>query len=339
MFTPVHTTLGALLLFQGSSGLLLHNGAVFGISSLLSGIAFNPSRDNVPIIAGLVSSVVPVYLFAPSLIPSYPAAPHSWASAAATLGVGFLLGWGTKNGRGCTSGHMLCGLSRLSPRSLIATAVFFTTALLTANFVGGGANIPACGATPCYTPVYPSGPELVFMAGATILAGITNFGIVPRKVHRSEESRVAFSFIAGLEFGLGLLISGMADPAKVLQFFAFLTEPSRFDPSLALIILFGIGPSLFTFMTERPGQVFDKGKVVAKPTLAEKWRLPTATVADIDWRFVAGAASFGLAWGLRGVCPGPAVLRTVLQPTWGLATMSGYMLGNLFETLWRMLKL
>ncbi|KAJ6080130.1 hypothetical protein N7467_009883 [Penicillium canescens] len=330
MFTPVHTTLGALLLFQGSSGLLLHNGAVFGISSLLSGIAFNPSRDNVPIIAGLVSSVVPVYLFAPSLIPSYPAAPHSWASAAATLGVGFLLGWGTKNGRGCTSGHMLCGLSRLSPRSLIATAVFFTTALLTANFVGGGANIPACGATPCYTPVYPSGPELVFMAGAAILAGITNFGIVPRKVHRSEESRIAFSFIAGLEFGLGLLISGMADPAKVLQFFAFLTEPSRFDPSLALIILFGIGPSLFTFMTERPGQVFDKEKVVAKPTLAEKWRLPTATVADIDWRFVAGAAAFGLAWGLRGVCPGPAVLRTVLQPTWGLATMSGYMLGNLF---------
>jgi uncharacterized membrane protein YedE/YeeE len=225
---------------------------------------------------------------------------------------------------------MLCGLSRLSPRSLIATAVFFTTALLTANFVGGGANMPACGATPCYTPVYPSGPELVFMAGAVILAAITNFGIVPRKVHRSEESRIAFSFIAGLEFGLGLLISGMADPAKVLRFFAFLTEPSRFDPSLALIILFGIGPSLFTYMTERPGQVFDKGKVVAKPTLAEKWRLPTATVADIDWRFVAGAAAFGLAWGLRGVCPGPAVLRTVLQPTWGLATMSGYMLGNLF---------
>lgn len=96
MFTPIHTTLGALLLFHGSSGLLIHNGAVFGISSLLSGCAFNPSRDNVPIIAGLVSSIVPVYLLAPSLIPNYPASPHSWASAAATLGVGFLLGWGTK---------------------------------------------------------------------------------------------------------------------------------------------------------------------------------------------------------------------------------------------------
>ncbi|CAP91874.1 UPF0394 membrane protein [Penicillium chrysogenum] len=329
MFTPIHTTLGALLLFQGSSGLLVHNGAIFGISSLLSGCVFNPSRDNVPIIAGLVSSIVPVYLLAPSLIPNYPAPPHSWASAAATLGVGFLVGWGTKNGRGCTSGHMLCGLSRLSPRSLIATAVFFTTALLTANLVEGGSNIPSCGTTPCYTAVYPSGPELGFMAGAALLAAITNFVVVPRKVRRSEQSRVVYSYVAGLQFGLGLLISGMADPAKVLRFFAFLTNPSRFDPSLALIILFGIGPSLFTFLTEKPGQMVEKGKPAARPTLAEKWRLPTATVSDIDWRFVAGAAMFGLAWGLKGVCPGPAILRTVLQPTWGLITMGGYMLGNL----------
>ncbi|CDM26658.1 hypothetical protein DTO013E5_4642 [Penicillium roqueforti] len=329
MFTPIHTTLGALLLFHGSSGLLIHNGAVFGISSLLSGCAFNPSRDNVPIIAGLVSSIVPVYLLAPSLIPNYPASPHSWASAAATLGVGFLLGWGTKNGQGCTSGHMLCGLSRLSPRSLIATAIFFTTALLTANIVKGRSNIPSCGTTPCYAPVYPSESELGFMAGAVLLAGITNFIVVPRKARRSEESRVIYSYVTGLEFGLGLFISGMADPAKVLRFFAFLTDPSRFDPSLALVILFGIGPSLIIFLIQKPGQAVEKGKPVAKPTLAEKWRLPTATVSDIDWRFVIGAATFGLAWGLEGVCPGPAILRTILQPTWGLITMGGYMLGNL----------
>lgn len=96
MFTPIHTSLGALLLFQGSSGMLFHNGAVFGISSLLSGCVFNPSRENVPIIAGLVSSAVPVCLLAPSLIPNYPAEPQTTVSAATTLGVGFLLGWGTK---------------------------------------------------------------------------------------------------------------------------------------------------------------------------------------------------------------------------------------------------
>lgn len=236
-----------------------------------------------------------------------------------------------QSGRGCTSGHMLCGLSRLSPRSLIATAVFFTTALLTANLVNGGQNIPACsGGIPCYTPVYPSTPELGFMAAATVLAGIINYLIVPKLLNRSEESQTVFSYVAGLEFGLGLFISGMADPAKVLRFFAFLTDPSRFDPSLALIILFGIGPSLITYLSAKPGQHGDKdsGKP-AKPTLAEQWRLPTATVADIDWRFVTGAVAFGLAWGLRGVCPGPAVLRAVLQPTWGVVEMAGYMLGNL----------
>lgn len=227
---------------------------------------------------------------------------------------------------------MLCGLSRLSPRSLIATAIFFTTALVTANVVNGGQNIPACAnGIPCYTPLYPLTHELGFMAAATVLSGITNLLIVPKLLNRSEESQTIFSYVAGLEFGLGLFISGMADPAKVLRFFAFLTDPSRFDPSLALIILFGIGPSLITYLSAKPGQHAEKsddGKP-AKPTLAEQWRLPTATVADIDWRFVTGAVAFGLAWGLRGVCPGPAVLRSVLQPTWGLVEMTGYMLGNL----------
>ncbi|KAL4984042.1 hypothetical protein BDW68DRAFT_190819 [Aspergillus falconensis] len=328
MFTPIHTSLGALLLYQSSSSLLLHNGSVFGVSSLLSGVMLSPSRDNVPVIAGLLSSVVPIYLFMPSLLPTYPAASSSWASLFTTVGTGFLLGWGTKNGRGCTSGHMLCGLSRLSPRSLIATAIFFTTALLTANFVSG---IPPCSAgIPCYTPVYPSRSELEFMTGATAITFLTNAFIIPRTMDRSESSRSIFSYLAGIQFGTGLFISGMADPVKVLRFFAFLTDPARFDPSLAFVILFGILPSLFTYLSVKPGQNINnnKGKQ-AKPTLADTWRLPTATVADINWRFVAGAMVFGVAWGLRGVCPGPAVLRSVLQPKWGLAQMAGYMLGSL----------
>ncbi|EAW10294.1 YeeE/YedE family protein [Aspergillus clavatus NRRL 1] len=333
MFTPVETSLGALLLFQSSSGLLLHNGAVFGISSLLSGCVFNPSHDNVPIIAGLASSIASIYLFAPSLIPIYPSAPNSWASVASTLGTGFLLGWGTKNDRGCTSGHMLCGVSRLSPRSLIATAIFFATALLTANFANGGQNIPPCPTgVPCYTPTYPSTEELIFMISTVALTTLINFVIVPRFLHRSKKSRTVFSYLAGLQFGLGLFITGMADPAKVLRFFAVLTDPSRWDPSLMLIILFAVGPSLVTYLKAvKPVLTKEEagGKDAGKPTLADKWRLPTLTVADIDWRFVTGAVAFGVAWGLRGVCPGPAVLRSILQPAWGIVEMTGYMLGNL----------
>ncbi|KAL2814302.1 hypothetical protein BJX63DRAFT_201836 [Aspergillus granulosus] len=327
MFTPIHTSLGALLLYQSSSSLLLHNGAVFGISSLLSGVMLNPSRDNIPIIAGLLSSVVPIYLFVPTLLPSYPAAPNSVGSLLSTVGTGFLLGWGTKSGRGCTSGHMLCGISRLSPRSLIATGIFFTTAVLTANLIS---VIPPCPAdTLCYTVVYPSKSELIFMVGTTVTTFLTNTLVIPLVMDRSEQSRAIFSYLAEVQFGIGLFISGMADPAKVLRFFAFLTDPAQFDPSLALIILFGIVPSLITYLSVKPGQDTQRkeGKLV-KPTLAESWRLPTATVADIDWRFVFGTVVFGVVWGLRGVCPGPAVLRSVLQPVWGLAEMSGYMLGS-----------
>lgn len=167
------------------------------------------------------------------------------------------------------------------------------------------------------------------MAGTAVLACLTNFLVVPRLLNRSEKSRTIFSYLAGLEFGLGLLISGMANPAKVLGFFAFLTDPSRFDPSLALIILFGIGPSLIAYLSARPGQILSDAKTLVKPTLAENWRLPTATVADIDWRFIAGAAAFGLTWGLGGMCPGTVIPRAILQPTWGLAAISGYMLGNM----------
>ncbi|PWY86000.1 hypothetical protein BO70DRAFT_360815 [Aspergillus heteromorphus CBS 117.55] len=262
----------------------------------------------------------------PSLIPSYPPAPSSWISLVSTLGTGFMLGWGTKNGRGCTSGHMLCGVSRLSPRSFIATAIFFTTALLTANFAS---NIPPCAdGVPCYQPVYPATGDLRFMVATMVLSFVTNCLVVPRALDRSERSRTIFAYLAGVEFGLGLLFSGMADPVKVLRFFAFLTDPSRFDPSLALVLFFGIGPSVVSYVTKNPGQKTNKDVEQSKPTLADQWKLPTATVADIDWRFVTGAVTFGLAWGLRGVCPGPAILRTVLQPAWGLAHMAGFMLGN-----------
>lgn len=228
---------------------------------------------------------------------------------------------------------MLCGVSRLSPRSIIATAVFFTTALLTANFAPswtGTSNsiIPPCdGGIPCYTSIYPSTFELAVMTTITSLTLLTNFVLAPRFWTRSANATLLFAYLAGLQFGLGLLFSGMADPLKVIRFFAFLTDPSRFDPSLALIILFGMGPSLYGYLTTQPGQRRTDGNT-DRPTLATTWEIPTATVADIDWRFIAGAVAFGMGWGLTGVCPGPAVIRTVLQPAWGVVWMSGYFLGG-----------
>lgn len=222
---------------------------------------------------------------------------------------------------------MLCGLSRLSVRSLIATGVFFTTALITANIgLGIATPIPYC-PEPCYTPTYPSRDQLAFMSVAVLLSQLANSILVPRFLRRSKDSAAAYSYVAGLQFGLGLLISGMANPAKVLGFFSWF-DLERLDPSLALVMVFAVLPSLFSYLKMKKEYGLEMKYEKKPPTLAERFRLPTATVADINWRFLAGAAAFGVGWGLCGVCPGPAILRTVLQPAWGAMWIGGFGLGS-----------
>jgi hypothetical protein len=100
MFTPIHTSLGALLLFGGSFGLLVHNGRVFGISSFLRECLLRPSlkKEDALVVAGLVTSPLLLSAFAPSLLPSYPdsISASSWTSVLSTLALGWLIGWGTQ---------------------------------------------------------------------------------------------------------------------------------------------------------------------------------------------------------------------------------------------------
>jgi len=105
--------------------------------------------------------------------------------------------------------------------------------------------------------------------------------------------RTAVNLLAGLVFGLGLLISGMANPAKVQN---FLDLAGGFDPSLIFVMAGAVVVTLvgYRFVLRRP-----------KPLLAERFHLPA--VKDIDARLVSGAALFGVGWGLSGFCPGPAI--------------------------------
>jgi uncharacterized protein len=105
--------------------------------------------------------------------------------------------------------------------------------------------------------------------------------------------RAAINFIAGLIFGIGLLISGMANPAKVQN---FLDLAGTFDPSLIFVML---GAVVVTFVGYR--LVLRR----PRPLLAEKFVVPT--LKEIDGRLVVGAGLFGIGWGLSGFCPGPAI--------------------------------
>ncbi len=105
---------------------------------------------------------------------------------------------------------------------------------------------------------------------------------------------VFWAAAAGLVFGLGLLLSGMADPSKVL---AFLDLAGRWDPSLALVMGGAVGVAVLPF-------AWAKGRTRSWSGAAIDW--PTARA--IDARLVGGAVLFGLGWGLVGLCPGPALV-------------------------------
>ena len=110
--------------------------------------------------------------------------------------------------------------------------------------------------------------------------------------------RHGVNLLAGLIFGLGLLISGLANPAKVQN---FLDLAGTFDPSLIFAMAGAVVVTLvgYRFVLRRP-----------KPVLAERFHLPA--VKDIDARLLAGAGLFGVGWGLSGFCPGPAITSLAL---------------------------
>lgn len=103
-----------------------------------------------------------------------------------------------------------------------------------------------------------------------------------------------FTYFAGLIFGLGLCVSGMNRPEKVL---GFLDIAGLWDPSLAFVMTGAIGVAFFAFRSAalRP-----------RAWLGDPVRLPAKTT--IDRRLLTGSAIFGLGWGLAGVCPGPAIV-------------------------------
>lgn len=131
--------------------------------------------------------------------------------------------------------------------------------------------------------------------------------------------RALSGFIAGLLFGAGLLLAGMADPAKVL---AFLDIAGQWDPSLALVMIGAIAAAWWPMRWAR-------GHSAA--LLGGPMQLPHRR--DVDRRLVGGSLVFGIGWGLAGMCPGPAL---VLLPAgyWQAWLFVASMLGGMVVFEW-----
>ena len=128
-FTPIAALMGGALIGLASSLIFLTHGKVAGISGIYGGLFRRGTSDRafrLVFIAGLVVAGALVRVFFPAAFTT------SWsATLPVALAAGLLVGFGTQLGNGCTSGHGVCGISRLSVRSLIATATFIGTGMAT----------------------------------------------------------------------------------------------------------------------------------------------------------------------------------------------------------------
>jgi uncharacterized protein len=146
-----------------------------------------------------------------------------------------------------------------------------------------------------------------------------------------QQKSLITALAAGLLFALGLVLSGMTQPVKVIGFLNIWGMfdggfPGKWDPSLAFVM--GGAPlvTLVAFaLTPRVGK---------KPWFADKFELPTRK--DIDIKLIVGAALFGVGWALAGYCPGPALASVLAGGTdvviFVVCMMGGMALANRFKS-------
>ena len=132
-FTPQSAFLGGIIIGLAVILFFVGNGRLAGISGIVNATLVSKQNrtDNFLFLVGLVSGPIFYIFFTKNNIPFLIT-----SSLPIIISAGFLVGIGTKIGRGCTSGHGICGISLLSPRSIIATIIFMITAIITVKLIG-----------------------------------------------------------------------------------------------------------------------------------------------------------------------------------------------------------
>lgn len=134
-FTPFTAIIGGLLIGLASAALLHFNGRIAGITGIFDGLLWAESPGErawrLAFVAGLLAASLP-FVLEPSMTPL----PVD-RSTGVIIAAGLIVGFGTRLSNGCTSGHGVCGIARLSPRSIVATLTFIATGAATVAIMGG----------------------------------------------------------------------------------------------------------------------------------------------------------------------------------------------------------
>lgn len=327
-FTPISGVAGGSLIGLSAASLLLFNGDVLGASCLISSTFTNPQKTLqdpsqvwkfVLLAAFLLTST---YVLGPEFSidvrtntdPSIPTlSPFAYALA------GLLVGFGTKLGNGCTSGHGVCGLGRSSPRSFAAVMTFMMSAIATVAVSAPDSFLAD------YTSILRAESPVELNPGlggkfttSVVCMAILDYYHVSKKFSPAQDKLKLFaSALAGVLFASGLAISQMVVGSKL---YGFLNVGSittgGWDPTLATVLGTAVPISFVAYQFVEGFTWFPtmgNRKRLSKPMLASKFSVPTNR--RIDSNLIIGSAIFGVGWGIGLVCPGPALYLAAVGNT------------------------
>ena len=205
---------------------------------------------------------------------------------------GFLVGFGAKMANGCTSGHGVCGLPRMSKRSIVAISFFmiFGMSIATIRY-----HFPFLRPSSYAYDIWDYSFISYLVLGISLLGFLFTLMSGFSSGIKNKTRDIMISFFIGALFSFGLIQSGMLQRHVVIE---FLTISKIWNVQLAFVLGAAVGINFFTFNFIL--------KKIPKPRYKEKYDLPTSTT--VDDKLLCGSAIFGIGWGLSGICPGPAVL-------------------------------
>ncbi|GAQ82478.1 hypothetical protein KFL_001120230 [Klebsormidium nitens] len=337
-FTPAASLAGGVLIGAAATLYLACSGRLSGLSSIIRGTLLKSQgfRWKSTFLGGLGCGAIVWEAIQPTVYgPVIEASPS--ASTAVPALAGTLVGFGTMLANGCTSGHGVCGLPRLSKRSFAAVGTFMATGVATAvaasktnSFGLSGLMRTSTQRLPIISVVYaaamlalPAWALLKSLRAPSVSTADTNAPesskeplVKPAPPPATEEDTFASLLAAlasGLVFSAGLGLSGMTNPAKVT---GFLNVAGDWDPSLAFVMAGAVCLNVVSF------NLIYKWK---RPLLRSKFEPVTNTT--IDMKLLVGSALFGVGWGLGGICPGPGFMGLATGKaqfvTWQMASLVG----------------